>query len=105
MDDPEQWLLSAEERGNPHTAIPGWTAGNLVEPLFHGSSYFDRLVEEVQSLNAGDHLFFTDWRGDPDELLRDEGPTIAELVAAAAKRGVVAAPVTEVDPAGEGDVP
>ncbi len=65
MDDPEQWLLSAEERGNPHTALPGWTAGNLAEPLLHGSSYFDRLVEEVRSLNAGDHLFFTDWRGDP----------------------------------------
>lgn len=88
MDDPEQWLLSAEERGNPHTAIPGWTAGNLVEPLFHGSSYFDRLVEEVQSLNAGDHLFFTDWRGDPDEKLRDGGPTVAELFTDAVKRGV-----------------
>jgi phosphatidylserine/phosphatidylglycerophosphate/cardiolipin synthase-like enzyme len=88
MDDPEGWLLSAEERGNPHTALPGWTAGNLAEPLIHGSAYFDRLVEEVRSLNAGDQLFFTDWRGDPDEKLRDDGPTVAELFTDAVKRGV-----------------
>ena len=42
-----------------------------------------------EASRAGDHLFFTDWRGDPDERLRDDGPTIAELFAAAAKRGVV----------------
>ena len=29
--------------------------------------------------SAGDHLFFTDWRGDPDERLRRDGPTVAEL--------------------------
>ncbi|HEY0000060.1 MAG TPA: phospholipase D-like domain-containing protein [Actinoplanes sp.] len=40
-------------------------------------------------MREGDHLFFTDWRGDPDERMRDDGPTIAELFAAAAKRGVV----------------
>jgi phosphatidylserine/phosphatidylglycerophosphate/cardiolipin synthase-like enzyme len=88
MDSPEQWLLSAEERGNPATRLPGWTAGNLAEPLLHGSTYFARLVEEVRSLNAGDHLFFTDWRGDPDEKLTDEGPTVAELFTEAVKRGV-----------------
>jgi phosphatidylserine/phosphatidylglycerophosphate/cardiolipin synthase-like enzyme len=88
MDDPGQWLLSSEERGNPHTALPGWTAGNLAEPLLHGSTYFDRLVDEVRSLNAGDHLFFTDWRGDPDEKLRDDGPTVAELFTESVKRGV-----------------
>src|SRR5829696_5465577 len=60
MDSPEEWLLSAEERGNPHTALPGWTFGNLAEPLLHGATYFARLVEEVRSLDAGDHLFFTD---------------------------------------------
>jgi phosphatidylserine/phosphatidylglycerophosphate/cardiolipin synthase-like enzyme len=88
VDDPEQWLLSADERGNPHTGLPGWTAGNLAEPLLHGATYFDRLVEEVRALNAGDHLFFTDWRGDPDEKLRDEGPTVAELFTEAVRRGV-----------------
>jgi phosphatidylserine/phosphatidylglycerophosphate/cardiolipin synthase-like enzyme len=88
MDDPERWLLSAEERRNPHTTVPAWTAGNLAEPLLHGRTYFDRLVDEVRSLNAGDHLFFTDWRGDPDEKLRDGGPTVAELFTEAVKRGV-----------------
>ncbi len=88
MDRPEEWLLSAEERGNPHTPLPGWTAGNLAEPLLHGSTYFDRLVDEVLTLNAGDHLFFTDWRGDPDELLREDGPTVAELLTDAVQRGV-----------------
>jgi phosphatidylserine/phosphatidylglycerophosphate/cardiolipin synthase-like enzyme len=42
----------------------------------------------VEALRQGDYLFFTDWRGDPDERMRDDGPTIAELFAAAAKRGV-----------------
>ncbi|WP_448625757.1 phospholipase D family protein [Geodermatophilus sp. URMC 64] len=88
MHDPEQWLLSAEERGNPATDIPAWTAGNLAEPLIHGAAYFDRLVEEVEALGPGDQLFFTDWRGDPDERLREEGPTVAELFTAASRRGV-----------------
>jgi phosphatidylserine/phosphatidylglycerophosphate/cardiolipin synthase-like enzyme len=60
-----------------------------VEPLVHGATYFDRLATEVEALRSGDHLFFTDWRGDPDEKLRDGGPTIAESFSAAAKRGVV----------------
>ena len=88
MDDPGDWLLSAEERGNPATALPAWTAGNLVAPLVHGATYFDRLVEEVEALRAGDHLFFADWRGDPDERLRDDGPTVAQLFSAAGHRGV-----------------
>src|SRR3978361_1419587 len=82
------WFLSTEERGNSDSSIPTWCAGNTAEPLIHGKAYFDRLVTEVETLRDGDHLFFTDWRGDPDERLRDDGPTIAELFAAAAKRGV-----------------
>ena len=57
--------------------------------LIHGASYFDRLVTEVEELRAGDHLFFTDWRGDADQRMRDDGPTVAELFRAAAERGVV----------------
>jgi phosphatidylserine/phosphatidylglycerophosphate/cardiolipin synthase-like enzyme len=83
------WFLTAEERGNPDSSIPAWCGGNTAEPLIHGKTYFDRLVTEVESLREGDHLFFTDWRGDPDEKMRDDGPTIAELFAGAAKRGVV----------------
>jgi phosphatidylserine/phosphatidylglycerophosphate/cardiolipin synthase-like enzyme len=88
MDDPGDWLLTAEERGNPAAAIPAWTTGNLVEPLVHGAAYFDRLAEEVEALGPDDHLFFTDWRGDPDERLRAEGPTVAGLFEDALKRGV-----------------
>jgi phosphatidylserine/phosphatidylglycerophosphate/cardiolipin synthase-like enzyme len=88
MDDAETWLLAAEERGNCATRLPAWTAGNLARPLVHGATYFDRLAEEVGSLTAGDHLFFTDWRGDPDERLREDGPTVAELFQRALHRGV-----------------
>ncbi|BBH63703.1 phospholipase D [Actinoplanes sp. OR16] len=84
-----EWLLSAAERGNPDTSIPTWNTGNTAEALIHGQRYFDRLASEVEALEPGDHLFFTDWRGDPDERVRDGGPTIAELFADAAKRGVV----------------
>ncbi|GIM90246.1 phospholipase D family protein [Paractinoplanes toevensis] len=83
------WFLNAQERGNPDSSIPTWCEGNTAEPLIHGITYFDRLVSEVESLREGDHLFFTDWRGDPDERMRDDGPTVAELFGAAAKRGVI----------------
>ncbi|MGY1821567.1 phospholipase D family protein [Geodermatophilus sp. SYSU D00079] len=88
MDDPEQWLLTAEERGNPATTLPAYTEGNLAVPLVHGAAYFDRLVECVEALDEGDHLFFTDWRGDPDEQLRPGGPTVAQLFTEAVRRGV-----------------
>jgi phosphatidylserine/phosphatidylglycerophosphate/cardiolipin synthase-like enzyme len=84
----QSWFLTAAQRGNPDSEIPAWCAGNSAEPLIHGKAYFDRLVTEVEALRQGDYLFFTDWRGDPDERMRDDGPTIAELFAAAAKRGV-----------------
>jgi phosphatidylserine/phosphatidylglycerophosphate/cardiolipin synthase-like enzyme len=87
--DLEDWFLTPAERGNPATALPPWCVGNRVEPLVHGSTYFDRLVDEVEALRAGDHLFFTDWRGDPDQRMREAGPTVGELFSAAAKRGVV----------------
>ncbi len=89
MSDLARWFLTAQERGNPSTRLPAWSTGNRAEPLIHGATYFDRLVTEVEALDAGDHLFFTDWRGDPDQLLRDDGPTIAELFCRAARRGVI----------------
>jgi phosphatidylserine/phosphatidylglycerophosphate/cardiolipin synthase-like enzyme len=88
-EDPERWLLSAEARGNPVTSLPAWTAGNRCTPLVHGVEYFDRLVECVEALDEGDHLFFTDWRGDPDERLRPGGPTVAQLFTEAVRRGVL----------------
>jgi phosphatidylserine/phosphatidylglycerophosphate/cardiolipin synthase-like enzyme len=83
------WFLTPEQRGNPYSTIRPWDTGSRVEPLIHGTVYFDRLVDEVQALEPGDHLFFTDWRGDRDQLLRPGGPTVGALFAAAAKRGVV----------------
>ncbi|CAN5879304.1 phospholipase D-like domain-containing protein [soil metagenome] len=85
----ETWFLTEDERGNPSTDLPAWSAGNLVQPLIHGAAYFDQLVTEVDALQHGDHLFFTDWRGDPDERLRPDGPTVAELFSRAAERGVI----------------
>ncbi len=85
----QDWFLTADERDNPDSSVPTWVEGNHAEPLPHGSTYFDRLVTEVEALGDGDHLFFTDWRGDPDERMRDDGPTIRELFSSAAKRGVV----------------
>lgn len=85
----EEWFLTAAERGNPNSDLPTWSRGNTVEPLIHGRNYFECLATEVEALGEGDHLFFTDWRGDPDEKVRDDGPEIAELFAAAARRGVV----------------
>ncbi|MGE2720808.1 phospholipase D family protein [Mycolicibacterium celeriflavum] len=85
----EEWFLTAEERGNPASDIPVWCDGNRVEPLVHGSTYFDDLATEVEALEPGDYVFFTDWRGDPDQKMRDGGPTVSELFCRAAERGVI----------------
>jgi phosphatidylserine/phosphatidylglycerophosphate/cardiolipin synthase-like enzyme len=91
----EEWFLTPSERGNPHTEIDrrrggerAYTTGNLVRPLVHGATYFARLLEVIESLSAGDWIHFTDWRGDPDELLAGPGTEVANVLAAAAKRGV-----------------
>src|SRR5919107_2145363 len=70
------------------TSLPAYNEGNLVEPLIHGTAYFDRLVECVERLDADDHLFFTDWRGEPDEPLLPGGPPVAQLFTDAVRRGV-----------------
>jgi phosphatidylserine/phosphatidylglycerophosphate/cardiolipin synthase-like enzyme len=85
----EDWFLSGPERANPASRLPAWCDGNHAEPLPHGAAYFDRLADEVDALAEGDHLFFTDWCGDPDERMRPAGPTVTELLRQAAERGVV----------------
>jgi phosphatidylserine/phosphatidylglycerophosphate/cardiolipin synthase-like enzyme len=92
----DDWFLTADERGNPATAIDtratgrvGWTTGNRVRPLVHGRAYFAELLAAVRALEPGDHLFFTDWRGDPDERLAGPGTEVATVLADAAARGVV----------------
>ncbi len=89
QDAPTHWFLTERERDNPATEIPAWSEGNLAEPLVHGASYFARLITAVEDLAEGDHLLFTDWRGDPDEKLAPEGPSVDELFSRAARRGVV----------------
>jgi phosphatidylserine/phosphatidylglycerophosphate/cardiolipin synthase-like enzyme len=74
------WFLPEQERP--------WTAGNLVVPHVHGAGYFARLLQVVGATQAGDRIFFTDWRSDADERLTEDGPTIGELLALAARRGV-----------------
>jgi hypothetical protein len=49
MADLSDWFLTAHERGNPDSRLRVWCAGNRVEPLVHGATYFDRLVTEVES--------------------------------------------------------
>lgn len=91
------WLLNADERGNPATRIDrrhrdgaAWTTGNEVVPLVHGSSYFPELVARVERMRGGDLLLFTDWRGDPDERVELESDlTVSQLLCGAARRGVV----------------
>lgn len=92
----KNWFLTGPERGNESTdldrrhadGIP-WTVGNRVETLVHGATYFGQLLPAVSALRAGDHLFFTDWRGDPDQSLTDEERSeVGAVFADAARRGV-----------------
>src|ERR1035438_2337745 len=85
------WFLTAEERGNTATGLDGrhrlgqaWPTGNEVRPLVHGASYFSELLVSIPSLRSGHLLLFTDWRGDPDELLGGKATEVARLLCAAA---------------------
>ncbi|NCT89413.1 phospholipase [Cellulomonas sp. APG4] len=82
------WLLEADERGNPATRLQPWTTGNAAVPLVHGSAYFADLLAALEATRAGDLVLFSDWRGDPDELLTDDGPTVVRALSDAARRGV-----------------
>jgi phosphatidylserine/phosphatidylglycerophosphate/cardiolipin synthase-like enzyme len=75
------WFLDRSERP--------WTPGNLALPLVHGRAYFARLLEVLRGTAGGDLVMFTDWRGDPDELLDGSGTEVAAVLRAAAGRGVV----------------
>ena len=94
-DARQRWFLSSAERGNTSTRIDtnhegglAWTTGNEVEVLVHGATYFRRLHDELCALERGDRCYFTDWRGDADQLLLTGGPTIRDLLCELAKKGV-----------------
>ena len=81
--EPEQvseWFLPAVERP--------WTSGNLVIPHVHGADYFARVLDVIGSTRSGDRIFLTDWRGDSDERMTKDGPTVADLLSSAGGRGV-----------------
>jgi phosphatidylserine/phosphatidylglycerophosphate/cardiolipin synthase-like enzyme len=93
---PQDWFLTASQRGNDATALddlhPGraWSPGNLVRPLIHGASYFAELHRCITQAQAGDLLLFADWRGDPDERLTGTaGSEIGRVLSEAAQRGVL----------------
>jgi phosphatidylserine/phosphatidylglycerophosphate/cardiolipin synthase-like enzyme len=90
----DNWFLTSAERGNPATGLDrrrgtAWSTGNRVEVLVHGATYFAAVHAAVERLGARDMLLFTDWRGDPDEMLGDNAPTLRSLLCHAAERGVV----------------
>lgn len=90
------WLLTKAERGNPATMLdarhPGeqaWAAGCRARALVHGGPYFAELYERIEATGPGDIVWFTDWRGDPDERLTDDPRSgIVDTLARAAQRGV-----------------
>jgi len=89
---PANWFLLAAERGNAATGLDhrhaaSWSTGNEVRPLIHGAVYFNALRSCADSLGAGDSLYFTDWRGDPDEEVDATGTDISSVLAGVAARG------------------
>jgi phosphatidylserine/phosphatidylglycerophosphate/cardiolipin synthase-like enzyme len=93
----ESWFLTSPERGNDFSALDrrrpdgsAWSIGNNVETLAHGAVYFRRLLDAIRELGAADRLYFTDWRGDPDQRLSDDPDSeVGAVLAAAARRGVI----------------
>ncbi|HWD43023.1 MAG TPA: phospholipase, partial [Actinomycetota bacterium] len=89
------WLLAADERGNPATAIDlergdglAWTVGNRVTVHVDGAAYFERLHELLTGLGAGDGVYVTDWRIDATRQLVGPGSELGPLLAGLARRGV-----------------
>lgn len=92
---PDAWLLTVTERENPASVLSaggaerGWSAGNTGRAIIHGRAYFAELHERIAAMGPGDRLYFTDWRGDPDEQLTDDpSSTLTATLTAAARRGV-----------------
>jgi phosphatidylserine/phosphatidylglycerophosphate/cardiolipin synthase-like enzyme len=89
------WLLTADERGNPATAIDAkhadrlaWTAGNLVTVHVDGAAYFARLHQLLSELDVGDWVYLTDWRIDATRQLAGPGSELGPLLVRLARRGV-----------------
>ena len=93
----EGWFLTSPSGATIHRLDrrrpddgPAWSTRNKVETLVHGATYFGRLLEAIRGLGPGDRLYFTDWRGDPDQLLSDDpNSEVGAVLADAARRGVI----------------
>lgn len=85
--DTHPWLLTADERGNPDTRIRPWTEGNACRALVHGATYFEVLGDHLAAAGPDDLVLFTDWRGDPEQVLAESGPTVESALSDAARRG------------------
>ena len=85
--DPSCWLLRADERGNRASGLLGWTEGNDVRALVHGAPYFARLSQLLATTGRGDLVLFAGWAAEPDQRLTPAGPTVAEALCGAARRG------------------
>lgn len=94
-----EWFLTPAQRGNPHTGLDrrhaadrgpdaAWSTGNRVRALIHGHAYFEALCAAVGGTRAGDLVMFTDWRGDPDQLLSGPGSEVSRVLCEAALRAV-----------------
>jgi phosphatidylserine/phosphatidylglycerophosphate/cardiolipin synthase-like enzyme len=88
-DDPAigSWFLAEGDRANPATDLRPFTTGNLVQPLVDGRTYFARLCAELEAAEAGDQVYFLDFRGDLDERLDGPGSEVGEVLGRAARRG------------------
>lgn len=94
--DVRDWLLTNEERENPHTRIDevrgdgtAWSSGNTVRAIVHGRPYFAELHARITGLGPGDRLYFADWQGEPDQQLTDDpASTLSATLVAAVERGV-----------------
>ena len=83
----QDWFLTNDERGNPATRLRPWTEGNTVDLRVHGHAYFGTLAERLARTGSSELVLFAGWRGDGDQALSDGGPTVAEALAGAARRG------------------
>ncbi len=87
--DVRHWFLSERERSNHATRLRAWSEGNEVLPLVHGRTYFPMLLKALEGAGDGDLVVFADWRGDPDERLTDDGPTVGRAFSDVARRGAM----------------
>ena len=70
-------MVPARERSVPGPRATSSCRGCTARPTSRAWSRWSAATE------AGDRVFFTDWRGDADERLTDDGPTVGELLRAA----------------------